>query len=532
VAQGAVESPFLYSCFINGLAEDLRERDFGVQAAGILTPLLMYADDIVLLASSVPELRAMNKVATDYAFANRYQFNGKKSNVMAFNASSALTELVQSEPWELFGEVVKVTKSYKYLGVDLINNLDDWSGYLNRTIAKAEKVSENLAWIFRRDNGLLPRSAATLWKAIVRPVLEYAAELWAGDISKELTKRAEAVQIDFARIILGLNGCQSIPDDFIRAELGMEKLTSRWEKLRLGYWRRLHVTAPRTTLHAVVALRKWQVDWAPPAFDNGWMGKTKTLLQEGGLSKDWLDPKLCCGLSKQAWKDAVYDSVEERETSDTISRLATMNSNHAARFVRSKFWGKVGKDFACFTGEIGRRGALVPEPYLDDRDEPIGRRLKLMCRAGCLPILKRVAREAKLPAAHGTCKMCSSGSIEDIEHLVMDCDAYSQQRSKMLESIDYGPGCQTQSDRLDMLLGKSTGVSKTDDRTDVAVKRFLKKAWRARKWLVLATNKILDRNDTLWAIHAHGDGPSPSYLRGCKNAGTTSEGKTRHKKRR
>jgi hypothetical protein len=79
VAQGPVESPFLYSCFINGLAEDLRERGLGVQAAGILTPLLMYADDIVLLASSVPELRAMNKVATDYAFANRYQFNGKKS---------------------------------------------------------------------------------------------------------------------------------------------------------------------------------------------------------------------------------------------------------------------------------------------------------------------------------------------------------------------------------------------------------------------------------------------------------------------
>jgi hypothetical protein len=529
VAQGAVESPFLYSCFINGLAEDLRERGLGVQAAGILTPLLMYADDIVLLASSVSELRAMNKVATDYAFANRYQFNGTKSNVMAFNASNALTELVKNEPWELFGEAVKVTKSYKYLGVDLVNNLNDWSGYLNRTIAKAQRVSEDLAWIFRRDTGLLPRSAATLWKAIVRPVLEYAAELWAGDISKELTKRAEAVQIDFARIILGLNGCQSIPDDFVRAELGMEKLTSRWEKLRLGYWRRLHVAAPRTTLRAVVALRRWQVDWAPPAFNNGWMGKTKMLLQEGGLAKDWLDPKLCCSLSKEAWKDAVYDSVEERETSDTISRLATMNSNHAARFVRSKFWGKVGKDFACFTGEIGRRGALVPEPYLDDRNEPIGRRLKLMCRAGCLPILKRVAREAKLPAAHGTCKMCSSGSIEDIEHLVMNCDAYSRQRSKMLESVDFGPECQTQSDRLDVLLGKSTGVSKTDDTTDMAVKRFLKKAWRARKWLVLATNKILDRNDTLWAVHAHGDGPSPSYLRGCKSAGKTSEGKTRQK---
>ena len=47
--------------------------------------------------------------------------------------------------------------------------------------------------------------------------------------------------------------------------------------------------------------------------------------------------------------------------------------------------------------------------------------------------------------------MCSSGSIEDIEHLVM----HSQQRSKMLESVDFGPECHTQSDRLDVLLGKS-----------------------------------------------------------------------------
>jgi len=293
------------------------------------------------------------------------------------------------------------------------------------------------------------------------------------------------------------------------------------------------VTAPTTTLRAVVALRKWQVDWALPAFDNGRKGKTKTLLlQEGGFLEDWSDPNLCCTMSKRGWKNVVYHSVEERETSNMISRLSSMNSRHAARFVRSKFWGKVEKDFACFTGEIGRRGALVPEPYLDDRDEPIGRRLKLMCRAGCLPILKRVIREAKLPVAHGTCKMCKSGSIEDIEHLVMVCEAHSRHRSKMLESVNFGPECQTQSDRLDVLLGKSTGVSKTDDRIDMAVKRFLRKAWRTRKWLVLATNKILDRNDTLWAIHAHGDGPSPSYLRGCKKAGKISEGKARPPKSR
>ena len=114
-----------------------------------------------------------------------------------------------------------------------------------------------------------------MWKAIVRPILEYASKLWSGDITKQLAKRAESVQTNFARAILGLIGCQSIPDDFIRAELGLEKLEARWQKLRLGYWRRLQMTSSGTTLHSLVALRIWQVEWAPKKFHNGWMGRLR-----------------------------------------------------------------------------------------------------------------------------------------------------------------------------------------------------------------------------------------------------------------
>lgn len=518
VAQGAVESPFLYSCFINGLAEDLRERGLGVQVAGILTPLLMYADDIVLLAASVDELRIMNLVATEYACANRYQFNGKKSSVMSFHSKRNVANQVQNEQWMLFGESVQVSTSYKYLGVDITKNLNDWSTYMNRAIAKAIRTSADLAWMCRQDTGLLPRTAATLWKAIVRPILEYASEIWAGDITKQISKRAEAVQTNFARAILGLTGCQSIPDDFIRAELGMEKLASRWMKLRLGYWRRLQMTSPDTTLHSLVSLRIRHVEEYPKQFNNGWMGKTKTLLVENGLDSIWQDPTSCTRISKVEWKTQVYEAVEQRETDDMMDRLSSLKSNSAARFLRSKDWGKVKKDVTVSNSEIGRRGALVPEQYLDDWKEPVGRRLKLFCRAGCLPILKRVAREADLPNLFARCKMCDSGNIEDIEHFIMDCEAYSVSRSKMLGKFLFDPGCVSQNDKLDVILGKSTGCSVRDDVIDMAVKRFLKKAWRTRKWLVVDTNRIFGRYDTPWAIQAHGDKLSNSFVRKCKTA--------------
>ena len=60
---------------------------------------------------------------------------------MAFNANEAVAEQVQSEPCVLFGEVVKVSTSYKYLGVELLSNLNNWAPYLHRAIAKARRVS-------------------------------------------------------------------------------------------------------------------------------------------------------------------------------------------------------------------------------------------------------------------------------------------------------------------------------------------------------------------------------------------------------
>ena len=81
----------------------------------------------------------------------------------------------------------------------------------------------------------------TLWKAMVRSVLAYAAELWAGEIPNELAKKAEHVQTDFARAVLGLQGQWGVSNVFVRAELGLSKMAARWKKLRLGSWRMLQV---------------------------------------------------------------------------------------------------------------------------------------------------------------------------------------------------------------------------------------------------------------------------------------------------
>ena len=82
VAQGAVESPWLYSCYVDGITHELKRRGLGIMFGGTRVPLLMYADDIVM-------------PATQYAYKYRFRHNGDKSAVMAFDADAHLTKRVR-----------------------------------------------------------------------------------------------------------------------------------------------------------------------------------------------------------------------------------------------------------------------------------------------------------------------------------------------------------------------------------------------------------------------------------------------------
>ena len=194
VAQGAVESPWTFNCFINGLAEELAKHGLGITIHGKRVALLMYADDIAMFAASVTEMQHMIYIVTQYAQKFRFQFNGAKSGVMVFNASRSTKERVAATNWTLFGESVPVKQEYKYLGVEITTKISNWRPYFSRAIQKAQHATNLLLYICRHDKGMLPRAARSYWLAKVRPVLEYAAEIWAGDLPQELVLKAEKNQ--------------------------------------------------------------------------------------------------------------------------------------------------------------------------------------------------------------------------------------------------------------------------------------------------------------------------------------------------
>ena len=516
VAQGAVESPWLYSCYVDGMAAELKARGLGIMIEGRRVPLLMYADDIVMLASTVTELRLMNDVATEYAFKHRFRHNGKKSAVMMFNADKKTKDRVSREVWRLSGERVEVRDRYRYLGVEILQQVSDWKVHVKRLIGKAQARSRDLAWMCGRDSGIRPRSAATLWKAIVRPILEYASELWCGEIPQTLAQKVEAVQTNFARTILGLQGQQALSSICIRAELGLERLSSRWEKLRLGYWRRIQVAKPDRALVLVAAMRRRQLRWEGAA-ELSWMKQTRKLMRARGLEEHWTSPELCVGPSKDEWRDLVYERVEEHYERARQQDCASMTS--VTRYRHVKCWEKMDVDRAVMTGEVSIRGSMVVERYLDDVKDRLGSRLKLMCRAGCVPVMSRVVWELGLAAHHGRCPLCNTGETESIDHMLMRCPVHQAHRSKMMAHVgavyatfndDAEFDASSEESQVRILLGARAGGKAGEDVIDVQVKRFLVKAWKARRDVSRVVNRKFDRMDVMWAKDWGRRWPDPS----------------------
>ena len=241
------------------------------------------------------------------------------------------------------------------------------------------------------------------------------------------------------------------------------------------------------------------------------MAGTHALLDSLGLNRLWQYPRTCVVMGKEKWKEMAYEAVENTEDNARAQRFAAMSSQFAARYARIKRWGKTPPEFATFSGEEGRRGALVSEQYLDDKADMVGRKLKLMCRIGCLPTLKRIGRVECWDDCFKRCRMCVGGAIESIKHVIVECSAYARYRSVLFREVDAALcdeltdlgnatcGSMEQDALLDLLLGCSTGVAVVDCRIDKLVKRYLRKAWRTRKPLTLALNSVLGRKDTLWA---------------------------------
>ena len=114
VRQGGILSPTLYCIYVDGLVQILKDAGIGCYIRDSFLSILLYADDMCLIAPSLKGLQRLLRLTETFCSTWDIMLNPKKSKNMQFGKK------VDSLPFlQLDGNALEWVSSWKYLGVTL-----------------------------------------------------------------------------------------------------------------------------------------------------------------------------------------------------------------------------------------------------------------------------------------------------------------------------------------------------------------------------------------------------------------------------
>ena len=122
VRQGGILSPFLFNLFLDDLICKINSLDIGCKLGISRIKIIVYADDIVLLADSKHNLEILYDTFNDLVRNLKLKVNYQKCKVMIFNSGRYHSDI---ESIVLIAQKFNVVSNFKYLGNFLTFNLDD-----------------------------------------------------------------------------------------------------------------------------------------------------------------------------------------------------------------------------------------------------------------------------------------------------------------------------------------------------------------------------------------------------------------------
>jgi Reverse transcriptase (RNA-dependent DNA polymerase) len=425
VRQGSVLSPTLFSLFINGLVKWLMNRGFGIEIGGKRVrgtrtrvgarrlALLLFADDIVLLASTDAELRAMLEAVEAYACRWRLAFNGDKCEVMETCTKRAVGNGNGKEPWHIASTTMRDSESAKYLGVDLQRN-GKWDQHMARLTAKASQRLPQLWRVGASSRGLRTRTACHLAELLIRPVLEYGCEvIWP---TKAQQLESERVMLNAARIITGAE--RHTLSDALRGELGWRSMSELRALKQLNYFHRLR-TMPVDRLAAWLFRQRMEHTADRVPIPNvkvpiggvmGFCEGIRLLMIRWDIASEW---QSTTSHTKATWT-AKMEIVKERMNKQWQQRMSAKTKGRWYSSIK-QMWGQ--------------------EQYLNDAatgTRRMGGQWKLRIRCLSVELNAIRFRERRVGLLSPACTVCTTGDDETIAHFMLSCPRYEDLRAAML----------------------------------------------------------------------------------------------------
>lgn len=278
VRQGENLSPVLFAMFLNDLQATMQNNgSFGVELKDTLNPtlwlklpILLYADDTVILSDSAHEFQISLNGFYEYCNNWHLNINFNKTKIIIFGARE-----LGNYNFKLGEHPIEISKSYHYLGLTFSSN----GSFLNARKHIAEQANKAMHLLYTRANNAdLPIDLTLkLFDHTVLPILTYGSEVF----GFENVDILERIHNNFLRKIT--NARKSTPMSFLYGELGRYLISIVIKSRMISFWNRLLIGKEEKLSYQIYRYMS-----NLPDNNFKWLNKVKEILISVGRHDLWL----------------------------------------------------------------------------------------------------------------------------------------------------------------------------------------------------------------------------------------------------
>lgn len=175
VFQGETLSPKLFTLFIEDIVGTLNRSGItSIKIGEAEINILLYADDMIVLAYNVFDLQAKINVLIRYFSDNDLQINIAKTKIVIFRQGNGKL----NKPKVFWGShEIEIVDKYVYLGVPMYGNMK-FKQTVTDFINKGRTAEKSLFDLFRRANINTLDTRLMLFESLVKSVLLYCSHVW------------------------------------------------------------------------------------------------------------------------------------------------------------------------------------------------------------------------------------------------------------------------------------------------------------------------------------------------------------------
>ena len=386
VRQGDNLSPTLFGSYINDLAQLIKALGKGVKVGPDRISILLYADDIVLLAESETDLQTMLDAMYEWTRKWRLKVNVAKTKIIQFRPKRRQMTNICFK----FGDSdIDKVHYYKYLGIYLDEYLD-FKECVRVLVESGGRALGGMISKFRslKDCGF--KTYTKLFDTSVVSILNYGSEVWGfGKYDK-----CDTIMNRAMRYYLGVN--KYAPNAGVQGDMAWLSLKYRRYIAMLRFWNRLiKLDTTRIT--------KRVFNWYYENPENNWCSDIRRISYLLNMPEVY---RSRTAFDLQATENKVHELMQ-REWSTNLQLKPKL-----------RFY-------------LNFKTELYVEPYVKYNVRRVERSVYAQIRLGMLPLHIETGRYLNTPLDQRICRMCDMNVIEDECHFIFVCPTYVNERQEL-----------------------------------------------------------------------------------------------------